>query len=125
MKKIIKTLNAPQAIGPYSQAVVSNGFVFVSGQIHLSRNGKLVGKNIEEQTHQVMNNLDAILKSAGASFKDVVKSTVYVVDLSIFDKLNFVYESYMTQPFPARETVAVRSLPRGAQLEISMVAEIK
>lgn len=125
MNKVVKTLNAPQAIGPYSQAIISNGFVFVSGQIHLSPEGVMIEGTIEEQTHQIMSNLSVILSSAGVSFKDVVKSTVYVVDMSIFNRLNSVYESYMSQPYPARETVCVKSLPRDAKVEISMIAEIK
>jgi len=122
MNKVVKTVNAPKAIGPYSQAIIGNGFVFVSGQIHLTPNGKLVDGTIEKKTHQVMNNLMAILKSAGVSFKDVVKVTVYLTDISVFGKVNAVYESYMTKPYPARETVCVKGLPRGAEIEISMIA---
>jgi len=122
MIKVVKTLNAPQAIGPYSQAVIGGGFVFVSGQIHLKPNGDLVEGTIEEQTHQVMKNLMAILESAKVSFKNVVKVTIYLTDISVFGKVNAVYKSYMVEPYPARETVGVKELPRGAKIEISMIA---
>lgn len=123
MKTVVKTQNAPQAIGPYSQAVVSNGFIFTSGQIHLLPNGELVEGTIEEQMHQVMKNLETILKSAGASFKNVVKTNVYITDMSVFKKVNKVYKSYMLEPYPARETIGVKELPFGAKLEISMIAK--
>jgi len=123
MKTIIQTLNAPQAIGPYSQAVIIDDFIFISGQIHLSPNGELVEGTIEEQTHQVMKNLKAILEASQVSFKDVVKTTVYVTDMSVFKKVNEVYKSYMVEPYPARETVGVKKLPLGAKLEISMIAK--
>lgn len=122
MNKVIKTVNAPKAIGPYSQAIISNGFVFVSGQIHLTPNGELVEGTIEEKTHQVMKNLMAILKSAEITFENVVKVTVYLTDASVFRKVNTVYESYITKPYPARETVCVKGLPRGAEIEISVIA---
>lgn len=122
MNKIIKTPNAPQAIGPYSQAIISGGFIFVSGQIHLTPSGEFVEGTIEEQTHQIMRNLKAILESAKVSFKNVVKVTIYLIDISDFGKVNTVYESYMAKPYPARETVGVKELPRGAKIEISMIA---
>ena len=122
MNKAIKTLNAPQAIGPYSQAMVNGDFVFVSGQIHLTSGGKLINGTIEEQTHQVMKNLKEVLKASNLSFTDVVKTTIYVIDISNFELINEVYKSYMIEPFPARETVGVKELPKGAKLEISMVA---
>jgi len=123
MKTIIKTLDAPQAIGPYSQAVISNKFVFTSGQIHLTPSGKMVEGTIEEQTRQVMKNLMVILESADVSFKNVVKTTIYVIDMSVYGEVNRVYESYMTEPYPARETVCVKELPLGAKVEISMIAK--
>jgi len=122
MKQIIKTSNAPQAIGPYSQAVVVNNLIFISGQIHLTPDGKLVEGTVEEQMHQIMKNLLAILESAGVSFKNVVKTTIYVTDMSIFGEMNEVYMSYMSEPYPARETVSVKELPKGAKFEISMIA---
>lgn len=125
MKKVVKTLNAPQAIGPYSQAIITNDFIFTSGQIHLFPDGKIVEGIIEEQTHQVMKNLKAILEKAGVSLKDVIKTTIYVTSMSDYGKINEVYKSYMSEPYPARETVCVKELPLGAKLEISMIAKKK
>lgn len=122
MKKKIETHKAPKATGPFSQAVTFGDFVFTSGQIYLTTEGKLLEGTIEEQTHQIMKNLDAILEAAGASFRDVVKTTIYVTDMSIYSKINEVYGSYITEPFPARETVCVKELPLGAKIEISMIA---
>lgn len=123
MIKVVKTPNAPQAIGSYSQAVIGDNFVFTSGQIHMLPNGELVEGTIEEQTHQVMKNLETILKSAGVSFKNVIKTTVYITDMSVFKKVNEVYKNYMSVPYPARETVGVKGLPLGAKLEMSMIAK--
>ncbi len=122
MKKVITTPNAPQAIGPYSQAIVSGDYIFVSGQIHLTPDGRLVEGTIEEQTHQVMENLKAILEAADASFQNVVKVTIYLTNIEDFGKMNVVYKAYMVEPFPARETVAIKELPKGAKIEISMIA---
>lgn len=122
MNIAIKTINAPQAIGPYSQAIVSNNFVFTSGQIHSILDGKLLDGTIEEKTHQVMKNLRAVLKAAGTSFSDVVKVTMYVTDMSLYGKINKVYESYMREPYPAREAMEVDALPKEANIEISMIA---
>jgi 2-iminobutanoate/2-iminopropanoate deaminase len=122
MKKAIETPNAPQAIGPYSQGIVVDNFVFISGQIHLTLDGKLVEGTIEEQMHQVMKNLRAILEASNLSFKDVVKVTLYITNILDFDKVNEVYKSYMIEPFPARETFGVKELPRGAKIEMSVIA---
>jgi 2-iminobutanoate/2-iminopropanoate deaminase len=122
MKTKIETAGAPKATGPFSQAIASENLVFTSGQIYLTPEGKLLEGSIEEQAHQVMKNLRAVLEKAGASFKDVVKTTIYVTDMSVYGKINEVYGSYMAEPFPARETVCVKELPLGARLEISMVA---
>jgi 2-iminobutanoate/2-iminopropanoate deaminase len=122
MKTKIETLDAPKAIGPYSQAVVNGDLIFTSGQIHLTPDGKLLEGSIEELTHQVMKNLQAVLEAAGSSFQDVVKTTVYVTDMSVYGKINEVYASYMTEPYPAREVVCVKELPLDAKLEISMIA---
>lgn len=122
MKKKIETNNAPKAAGPYSQAVKMGKMLFTSGQVHLTTDGKLLTGNIEEQTHQVMKNLKAILEQAGLSFKDVVKTTIFVTDMSVYGKINEVYASYMSDPYPARETVCVKKLPLGARVEISMIA---
>lgn len=122
MKRKVETPNAPKATGPFSQAVASENFVFTSGQVYLTPEGKLLEGTIEEQTHQVMKNLKAILEAAGVTFADVVKTTIYVTDMSSYGKINGVYGSYFSEPFPARETVCVKELPLGARLEISMVA---
>ena len=123
MKIRIETPNAPKALGPYSQGVVAyDGMIFTSGQIPLTPQGVLLKGPIAEQCRQIMRNLDAVLRAAGASFKDVIKATIYVTDMSDYGKINDVYGSYFSEPFPARETVCVKELPLGAKLEISMVA---
>jgi 2-iminobutanoate/2-iminopropanoate deaminase len=122
MKQKVETANAPKATGPFSQAVISGNLVFTSGQVYLTPEGNLLEGSIEEQAHQVMKNLQAILESAGVSFADVVKTTIYVTDMGNYGKINEVYGSFFSDPYPARETVCVKELPLGAILEISMVA---
>ena len=122
MKTKIITDKAPKAVGPYSQAIIDGNLIFTSGQIHLTSDGKLVQGSIEDQVHQIMKNLQAVLEAAGVSFADVVKTTIYVTDMSTYGKVNEVYGSYFSDPFPARETVCVKELPLGAKLEISMIA---
>ena len=122
MKTKIETQNAPKVIGPYSQAIVTGNLIFTSGQIYMTIEGKLLEGTIEEQTHQVMKNLGAVLEEAGVVFDDVVKTTIYVTDMSLYSKINEVYGSYFKDIFPARETVGVLTLPAGAKVEISMVA---
>lgn len=122
MKIKIATTNAPKATGPFSQAVIDGNLIFTSGSVYLTTEGKLLEGTIEEQIHQVMKNLQAILKEAGVDFPNVVKTTIYVTDMSIYGKVNEVYGTYMTDPFPAREVVCVRELPLGAKVEISMIA---
>ena len=122
MKTKVETTQAPKAVGPYSQAVIIDNLVFTSGQVHLTPEGKLLEGTIEEQTHQVMKNLKAVLEEAGVTFAEVVKTTIYITDMSDYGKINEVYSSYMTEPFPARETVCVNALPLDARVEISMVA---
>lgn len=123
MKKKIVTQNAPEATGPFSQAIIKDGFVFTSGQIYLTPEGKLLEGTIEEKTHQVLKNLKAVLEETGASFDNVVKTTIYVTDMSVYGKINEVYGQYFSDPFPAREVVCVKELPLGAELEISMIAK--
>ena len=123
-KQIITTAEAPQAIGPYSQAVRTGGLVFLSGQIPLDANGSMLGGDAGAQTKQVMDNLGAVLRAAGASFSQVVKSTIYLVDLGDFAKVNEVYGSYFPTEPPARATVQVAALPRGASVEIDMIAYV-
>lgn len=123
MKKAISTSAAPAAIGPYSQAIVSNGFVFVSGQIPLDpASGQLVEGGIEAQTKRVIENLAAVLDAAGSSLADVVKTTVYLKDMGEFAAMNGVYAEYFTENAPARATVEAARLPRDVRVEIDCVA---
>ncbi|MGY4383524.1 2-iminobutanoate/2-iminopropanoate deaminase [Pedobacter sp. UYP24] len=123
MNKVINTTNAPAPIGPYSQAVIANGFLFLSGQIPINpENGEVVTSSIEEETHQVMRNIKALLIEASYDFKDVVKATIFISDMSLFANINEVYGSYFQSNFPARETVAVKGLPKGVNVEISITA---
>lgn len=123
MKKIISTNNAPAAIGPYSQAVEVNGTLYVSGQIPVNpATGKIVEGDIKAQAEQVFANINAILTAAGYTLDNVVKSTVFIADMSLFPELNEVYKKYYTDNFPARSTIAVKGLPLGALVEIETVA---
>ncbi len=123
MKKIIKTNGAPAAIGPYSQAVETNGTLYISGQIPIDpATGNMVEGDITIQTKQVLENIGAILKAAGYSFSDVVKSTCLLADLSDFKAMNDVYSTYYKENHPARSTFAVKSLPLGAIIEIETIA---
>jgi len=123
MKKIIKTSNAPSAIGPYSQAVEMKGMLFISGQVPVDpKTGKLVEGDITVQTKQVMKNIEAILHEAGYSFSDVVKSTCYLASISDFKAMNDVYSVFYTENHPARAAFAVKDLPLGALIEIETFA---
>lgn len=123
MKTCIATDTAPQAIGPYSQAVEAGGFLFVSGQIPLDpASGEMVAGGIEAQTAQVLENLQAILIAAGASLTDVVKTTVYLKEMGDFARVNEVYARYFAKDCPARVCVAVSDLPKGALVEIDVIA---
>jgi 2-iminobutanoate/2-iminopropanoate deaminase len=123
MKRIIKTPDAPLAIGPYSQAVEINGMLFVSGQIAIDPStARLVEGDISIQTARVLKNTEAILKAAGYSFQEVVKSTVYLTDISNFRAMNEVYAKFYTENPPARAAVGVKELPLGALIEIEAVA---
>ena len=122
-KEIIATDAAPAAIGPYSQAVRAGGFVFLSGQIPLDpATGEMVTGAIEGQTQQVMKNLEAVLTAAGTSFDKVVRATIYLTDLGDFAKVNAIYGERFPNHSPARATVQVAALPRGANVEIDLVA---
>ena len=122
-KEIISTDRAPKAIGPYSQGVRAGGLVFFSGQIPLDPvTGELVGKDIAEQTERVMENIAALLQAAGLGFADVVKSTIYLVDLGNFASVNEVYGRRFPADPPARSTVEVKGLPRGVGVEIEVIA---
>jgi len=121
--RVLQTDNAPAAIGPYAQAVESGGFLFTAGQIGLDPDtGEFVAGDVEAQAGQVLRNLAAILEAAGLSFRDVVKTTVYLVDMDEFPLVNAIYESYFSRPYPARSTVAAAGLPKGARVEIDLVA---
>jgi 2-iminobutanoate/2-iminopropanoate deaminase len=123
MKQIIKTTNAPAPIGPYSQAVQAGNFLFVSGQVAINpESGELNIGNIEEETHQVMRNLKAVLLEAGLNFDHVVKSTIFLSDMGTFAQVNEVYGQYFSANFPARETVQVSVLPKNVNVEISVIA---
>jgi 2-iminobutanoate/2-iminopropanoate deaminase len=124
-KQVVKTSNAPAPIGPYNQAIKANGFVFLSGQVAFDpTTGVLVQDTIAAETHQVMKNIQAVLKEAKLSFEHVVKTTIFLSDMSLFAEVNEVYGTYFNGDFPARETVAVKGLPRGVNVEISMTAVV-
>ncbi len=122
--KIIDTAAAPKAIGPYAQAVLIDGWLFSSGQIPLTADGQLAGPDIEAQTGQVFDNLEAVLAAAGASLAQVVKATVFVKDLEDFARLNSVYARRFGAHTPARSTVEVARLPRDVKVEIEVVARL-
>ena len=124
-KEIIYTPDAPEAIGPYSQAVVVNHMLYTSGQIAIDpSNNEMQHVSLKKQAEWAMNNLAAILKAAGTSFAQVIKTTIFLSPEEDFDTVNKVYETYFDGDFPARETVWVHSLPKGAKVEISMTALI-
>jgi len=123
MKKIISTESAPRAIGPYSQAVETNGMLFLSGQLAIDPStSKLADGGIKEQTEQVLKNIQAILTSAGYTFDNVVKSTCLLADIADFAAMNEVYSRYYSKDFPARAAYAVKGLPLGALIEIETIA---
>ena len=120
--KFISTKEAPQAIGPYSQAVEVNGFIYTSGQIALFPDGRMETSDVEHQTHQVMKNLFYVLKEAGAELSDVVKTTIFLADMNDFEKVNVIYAHYFGDHKPVRSTVAVKTLPKNALVEIDCIA---
>ncbi|QEH40295.1 RidA family protein [Chitinophaga sp. XS-30] len=122
-KQVINTNSAPAPIGPYNQAIKAGSMLFVSGQIALNaETNQLVKDDIIAETHQVMQNLRNILAEAGMDFGDVVKSTIFIMDMNDFSQINEVYGKYFTGYFPARETVQVAALPKGVNVEISVIA---
>jgi len=124
-KKVISTQAAPAAIGPYSQAVQAGDLLFCSGQIPLDpKTGELVGGGVEEQTRQVMKNLEEVLKAAGATFEDLVRTTIYLTDIAAFPVVNDIYAGYLGESPPARATVEVSALPKGALVEIDGIASL-
>ena len=123
---LVSTAGAPKAIGPYSQGVKANGFLFTAGQVALDpATGELVAGGISEQTGRVMENLRAILAAAGSDFSQVVKTTVFLIDMADFTDMNEVYGRVFESHRPARSTVAVAALPRGARVEIEVIAAVK
>ncbi|MDQ7046497.1 MAG: RidA family protein [Sulfurovum sp.] len=120
--KFISTQEAPQAIGPYSQAIEANGFIYTSGQIALTAEGVMAADDVENQTHQVMKNLFYVLKAGGAHFNDVIKTTIFLADMDDFAKVNVIYAHYFGDHKPVRSTVAVKTLPKNALVEIDCIA---
>ena len=124
MKKVISTAKAPAAIGPYSQAIQVGNFVFTSGQIPIDpATGNFVEGGIKEQTRQSLLNVKAILEEAGLTMGNVVKTTVFMADMNDFADMNAVYAEFFSEPYPARSAVAVKTLPKGALVEIEVLAQ--
>lgn len=123
--KITNTVEAPAAIGPYSQGITVNNLFYSSGQIPLTAEGELIGGDVKEQTHQVFKNLQAVLKEAGASLESVVKTTVFIKDMNDFGLLNEVYGEYFHTHKPARSCVEVARLPKDVLVEIEVIALVK
>ncbi|GAE27718.1 endoribonuclease L-PSP [Halalkalibacter wakoensis JCM 9140] len=123
--KIVHTSKAPDAIGPYSQGVIVNNMFYSSGQIPLNAEGELVQGTVEEQTHQVFKNMQAVLEEAGASFETVVKATVFIKDMNDFPRINEVYGEYFSSHKPARSCVEVARLPKDVLVEIEVIALVK
>lgn len=122
-KTIITTKNAPAPIGPYNQAIFVNNTLYISGQVCIdAATGNLKNKDLQEETHQVMQNLKSILQEAGMSFTNVVKTTIFLTDMNRFGEVNEIYGKYFDAEFPARETVQVSALPKFVNVEISMIA---
>jgi 2-iminobutanoate/2-iminopropanoate deaminase len=125
-KQIIRTEKAPAPIGPYSQAVQTNELLFISGQVAIDPStNEIVTESVAKETHQVMRNIDAVLKEANLTFQHVVKTTIFLSDMNLFAEVNEVYASYFDGDFPARETVAVKGLPKNVRVEISMIAVVQ
>jgi len=123
MKQVIHTEHAPKALGPYSQAIKANGMIFCSGQVGLvPSSGEFAGNDVATQCQQVMENLKAVLEEAGSSFEKVVKTSIFLIDMGDFATVNEIYARYFSAAPPARETVAVKTLPKNALVEISVIA---
>jgi len=125
MKKIISANDAPQAIGPYSQATQANGFLFISGQLGVTPQGEFAGTDVDSQAKRSLQNLEAILTEVGLGFESVVKTTIFLADMADFAAVNKIYADYFKQPYPARSTVAVKTLPKGGLVEIEAIAAMK
>ena len=125
MRDVVSSRGAPAAIGPYSQAIRAGGFLFISGQIPLDpESGQVVDGDVAAQTHRIMQSLGAILKAAGASYDHVVRTTIFLTDLTDFALVNDVYGSYFAAPAPTRATVQVAALPKGVSVEIDAIAHL-
>jgi 2-iminobutanoate/2-iminopropanoate deaminase len=123
--KTIQSFDAPQAIGPYSQAIQYKDLIFTSGQIPFTPEGDLVSGGIEEQTHQVVKNIRSILQTAGVDLSDVIKTTVFIKDMNQFQEINKIYEEYFSDHKPARSCVEVSRLPKDVMIEMEVIARIK
>jgi 2-iminobutanoate/2-iminopropanoate deaminase len=124
-KQIIRSDKAPAPIGPYNQAIKANDFLFISGQVAIDpQTNGIVTSNVADETHQVMKNIEAILKEANLTFQHVVKTTIFLSDMTLFALVNEIYAGYFDGDFPARETIAVKGLPKNANVEISMTAVV-
>ncbi|NNF02649.1 MAG: RidA family protein [Bacteroidia bacterium] len=123
MKEAIKSKNAPAPIGPYSQAILSDGTLYCSGQIALTADGKMRMDNIIEETQQVMMNIGEVLKAANMDYADIIKTSIFLKDMGHFTQVNEVYGAFLKDPFPARETVQVAKLPKDVNVEISVIAK--
>ena len=125
MKKVISTKDAPQVIGPYSQAIEANGFLFISGQLGVTPSGEFAGADVKSQAQRSLQNLQAILSEAGLGFENVVKTTIFLADIADFAAVNEIYAEFFNEPYPARSTVAVKTLPKGGLVEIELIAATK
>ena len=124
-KQIINTSNAPAPIGPYNQSVKTGNLLFVSGQVAIKpATGEMANSDIIEETHQVLQNVKSILAEAGMNFSNIVKTTIFLSDMNLFSQVNEIYAKYFDGDFPARETVAVKGLPKNANVEISVIAAV-
>jgi 2-iminobutanoate/2-iminopropanoate deaminase len=124
MKELIKASKAPEAVGPYSNAIKAGNFIFVTGQLPVNPDTGLMPRTIQEQTRQVIENIKNILADAGASLSDVVKATVFISEMSLFSEMNAVYAEEFTKPYPARTSTAIKELPKSALVSIDVVAII-
>ena len=125
MKKVISTKAAPQAIGPYSQAIAANGFLFISGQLGVTPSGEFAGADVKSQAQRSLQNLQAILSEAGLGFENVVNTTIFLADIADFAAVNEIYAKFFSEPYPARSTIAVKTLPKGGLVEIELIAATK
>ena len=123
-KTVVKTLDAPAAVGPYSQGIKAGDLIFVSGQLPMTPGGELITDDIAAAADRSLQNVRAVLEAAGASMIDVVKVTVFLADMADFGAMNEVYKKYFTEPYPARAAIAVKELPKGAPLEIEAIAVV-